>query len=962
MEHFLSLTAEDLIRNWLSPTNGLSNITVVFPNKRARLFFDDYLSGYSPKPLWSPSYMTITELFQSHSVLRIADQYKLVSLLYGIYCDILHSEETIDSFWSWGELMLKDFDDIDRNMADADKLFSCLDSHKEMAVKPFLSDEQVQILKTFFEGFKGGDTELRQKYTQIWNSLGPIYHRFRDTLQTNGLAYEGMLQRNVASDFDAGRSGDRIYAFVGFNSLNMAEKTLFRNLRDNGKAIFYWDYDKSYIEDPNHEAGLFLRDNLKEFPNRLPEEHFASLSQDKQLTIIETSSDSAQARYIPKWIDLIAKSGNPDKDTAIILCDSGLLQPVIHSIPDVIGDGINITMGFPVSATPLYGYVSAIIDIQRAILKNGGRITIDLLSRYLNSPLTGLISANAQEICKEAVKSRRFHIKAEDLNADDPIRSVIIPSADNLHLIDRILESLRILAPRMNDDSIEDVYRPLYIEALYKIHTQITRIRTLTEEGSLDINADMLCRLLRKILATMTVPFHGEPVVGMQLMGMIETRNLDFRHILLLSATEGSLPSGNTEASFLPYSLRMAFGLTTMKEKSAVASYNFYHLLQRAESVTMIYNSNADQSGIGKGQISRYLLQLMVSGRPIRRISLQTGPGIFNDSYNMSVDKNGDVMQKLYDMYDVRDRKKYISPSALNSYLDCQSKYYLQYVAGIRAKRDEAADIDPALFGTLFHLSAELAYNFMAEKSHDRTITEEMLDNLSKDERQIGLFVRQAFNRELFNGKETLPSDYNGIQSINFEVICRYLRQIMIMDKFYAPFVYVESESDDFEHLISIPHPEDASGNLHVRISGRIDRIDCKNGIYRIADYKTGHVEKDPNTLDDLFDNSKERRRYALQTFYYATLVHYSGKYDSKRLAPVLLYIRSSAKPSAEGIYMKMANEPITDFSGGLMNEYIAHLRDTISSIFNPEIPFAQTGLPDTCSKCDFKEICHKHL
>lgn len=959
MEHFLSLTAADLIGNFASSTAGLSNVTMVFPNKRARLFFDDFLSSHSSKPIWSPSYMTITELFQSQSDLRIADQYKLVSLLYNVYCETLHSDESIDSFWSWGELMLQDFDDIDRNMADADQLFSCLENHKEMEARSFLSDEQIQILKTFFEGFKGGDTELKKKYIQIWNSLGPIYHKFRDTLMAGGLAYEGLLQRNVATDSDSGRFRDGIYAFVGFNSLDKAEKTLFRKMRDAGKAIFYWDYDKSHIDDSTLEAGLFMRENLKEFPNRLPEELFDNIKSDKQLTIIETSSDSAQAGYIPKWIEDVT-GGNPDRDTAIVLCDSGMLQPVIHSIPESIGEKTNITMGFPLSATPLFGYISAITDIQRLMLKNGGRITADHLTRYLNNPLTRLVSKKAVEINEWLTESRRFHIKADDIEADDAVRSVLTMSDGNIGMLDRILESLRILAPHLNDDSIETAYRPLYNEALYKAYTQIARIRTLTEEGSLNINTEMLCRLLRKIMSTTKVPFHGEPVAGMQVMGMIETRNLDFRHVLLLSASEGSLPSGSSEASFLPYSLRLAFGLTTMKEKSAVASYNFHHLLQRAESVTMMYNSNADQSGVGKGQISRYLLQLIVSGRTVMRKSLEPELGIFTDDHVMSGSKTPDVMRILYDMYDVNNKDAYISPSALNSYLDCQFKYYLQYVAGIRAKRDEMAEIDPAMFGTLFHHSAELAYDFLAGKSSDRTITEKMLEDLANDKKLLESFVRQAFNEDLFNKNETLPSDYNGIQSINFEVICRYLRQILKADMTYAPFQYVESESAGFEHLISIPHPEDGNGVFQIRISGRIDRIDCKDGIYRIADYKTGHVEKSPTVMDDLFAVAKERRKYALQTFYYATLVHFNEKYKDKKLAPVLLYIRSSANASADSTYMKISDEAITDFCGKYMEDYLTRLKDTIAEIFNPAIPFNQTGVPDTCLNCDFKDICHK--
>ncbi len=956
MEHFLSLAAADLTGNFVDATKGLSHITVVFPNRRARLFFDEYLTLHNDKPVWSPVYMTISDLFQSQTSLRIADRNKLVSLLYNIYKDVMNSDETLDSFWNWGELMLDDFDDIDRNMADADAIFACLENHKEIAAKPFLSEEQSDILKEFFDHFNGSDTELRVKYSLIWNRLGLIYNRFRTELMNAGLAYEGMLQREVASGASLKLPEDGLCAFIGFNSLDKAERTVFRRLKECGKALFYWDYDKSYIEDPSLEAGLFMRDNLAEFPNRLNGSLFDNINKDKELTIIETSSDTAQAGYIPDWIAQI--DGKPGKDTAIVLCDGSLLQPVINAIPTDSTEGLNITMGFPFKATPLYSFISAILDTQRSILRNGGRLTLDMVGRVLNNPITNMICGNAADTYQELIKSHRYYPDINEINAGDTLSLVFRASKDNLSLLDKISEIIQVLAPVINGSVVENVFQPLYCEALYRIYTNVSRMRTLIEEGSLDISTDMLCKLLRKIMAGTTVPFHGEPVAGMQVMGLIETRNLDFKHILLLSASEGTLPSGNGGTSFIPYSIRAAFGLTTMRERSAVAAYNFHHLLQRAESVTMVYNSNADQSGIGKGQISRYLLQLIVSGRPIRRLALSSDHCEQTADRCLSSGKSTEVMRRLYGMYDTSDTSKYISPSAINCYLDCKYKYYLRYVAGIQARQDDPSGIEANLFGTLFHDSAELAYNALAEASPDRTITKSMLEKLAKDKTMIESFVREAFKKDLFDGKDISTSDYNGTQSVNFEVVCRYLYQTLKTDMIYAPFVYVGSEAAGFSHLISLPHPEYPGKELNVRISGRIDRIDLKDGIYRIADYKTGHVEKDPKCMDDLFCNSDNRCGYALQTFYYATLVHNAPGYGDKRLAPVLLYLRRTAKPTADNIYMRMDNVPVTDFAASYMDEYGKRLRETIMEIFDRNVPFAQTDVRAICAKCDFRELC----
>lgn len=961
MEHFLELTARDLYDNFSDPVKGLSHITAVFPNRRARLFFDDYLSQSSGKPIWSPEYVTIEELFQSHSTLEAADQFKLISILYSIYRKELQSDETADSFWSWGELMLRDFDDIDRNMADADGIFSCLRSQKELTDNSFLDERQTEILKNFFSSFKSGKTKLQERYCQIWSALGPIYDKFRSTLLSQGAAYDGMIQREVASSPDTDSFGDRIYAFIGFNSLNKAEKMLFRALRDSGKAIFYWDYDREYIEDDTQEAGLFMRENLIEFPNRISDEHFDNIRSEKKLTIVETSSDNAQARYIPRWLEESDEKQKPDKDTAIVLCDSGLLQPVLHSIGHENTGDVNITMGFPLSSIPLYGFVTALLDIQRISLKNSGRLTIEHIGKILNNPLTERISPRAAELYRTLRDSHRYCPDiAEITEGDDALKAIFAPCADHISMLDNLLAVFRLLAPTLSADSDDTLFQPLYSEALYRCYTQVSRFRTLIEEGTLDISTEMLCALLRKVMGTTNIPFHGEPAIGMQILGMIETRNLDFRNILLLSSSEGTLPATGSEASFIPYSLREAFGLTTMKEKSAVAAYNFYHLLQRAENVTMVYNSNADASGAGKGQMSRYLLQLILSGRKIRRIMLQPHHSEQSSSGGITIAKDDESMRRLYRMYDFSNEKSYISPSALNCYLDCHLKYYLKYVAGIGVKDDDPVEINASQFGTLFHTSAELAYNHLASCGKDNVITREMLDDALKNHALTESFVRESFKKELFDGKEVAPEDYNGVQSVNFEVIHRYLLQMIRMDRQYAPFTYIGSEAQDFSHFITIPHPEKPGEKLRIRISGRIDRMDCKDGIYRIADYKTGHVEEEPKSMDNLFEEKASRRKYALQTFYYATLVHNKPGYEERKLAPVLLYLRSSASPSEDSIYMKMNGEPVTDFAGKYLDDYESRLQETVSEIFNKDVAFTQTKLISNCKYCDFKNICRR--
>ena len=957
MEPFLKIVAEDLYRKYGSQGSGLADITVVFPNRRARLFFDDWLSACSTKPVWSPQYTTIEELFQSQSDLRPSDRIEMVTLLHKIYQDVLHTDESLDSFWSWGELMLADFDDVDRNLAPAGQLFSLLREQRELSDSSFLTDEQRKALEQFFGEMKNAKpTELREHYQAVWSVLGNIYEKFTKLLADKGIGYNGMIQRRVIANLDTERFTARKYAFVGFNSLDGAEKELFRAIQKSGKALFYWDYDPAYTESSLlHEAGRFLRDNLKEFPNELPREQFEGMHK-ARLTIVEASTDNAQARFIPQWLESlnVEKAG---KETAIVLADENLLQPVLHSIPQERINNVNITMGYKLSETSLYNLVNALIDMQRLAAKNKGRFNIQSLSRILGNPMTAALCADAPRILEDLRASRRMFPDTAALTDSKELAVMFSTSTDNLSLLQYLLSVLKALVPVIRERADDTLFQPLNQESLYRIYTQINRLYSLMESGSLDISTDTLCRLIRSVLSTTTVPFHGEPAVGMQIMGLIETRNLDFKNVLLLSAQEGTLPKSGQNASFIPYNIRVAFGLTTMQDKSAVSSYNFHHLLQRAENVTMVYNGNADAPGIGKGQISRYLLQLIVSGADIQRITLKPDRSD-TDICALSVEKTQAVLEELCRQYDTTDPKSYLSPSALNKYMDCKLKFYLAQIAGLKKPDDNDTEIDYAMFGTLFHKSAELTYNYLASKTPDQTITADEINVLLNNRIQIELFVQQAFREDYFGGKDVSKPDYSGTQAINFEVIVKYLCQILRMDsELYAPFRYIGSESKGYEHFIEVPHPLQAGSTMQIRLKGIIDRMDCKNGTLRIVDYKTGKKHKYPNSIDELFE-SKKRNEQALQIMYYAYIMSMQPQFSQYRLAPTLLYTRTSSKPTKEDIYYKIGTDFLTDFNTQCGQDFEERLKNTISEIFNPDITFDPTDDKEACKNCDFKSLC----
>lgn len=953
MEHFLKLVAEDLFRNYMDPERGLAGITLIFPNQRAARFFDDHLTSLAQKPVWSPTYMTIGNLFQEYSHLKNADQLLLVSTLYNVYKEVLHTDETLDSFWSWGEMMLADFDDIDRQLAPADKLFKSLDDQRQLeGDRSFLTEDQVQALKDFFKDFdESRPSELRTRYLNIWNSLGQVYDTFRQRLQEKGLAYDGMLQRQVAEQIDAIEFSGSHYAFIGFNSLNKAEHTLFKALHEAGKAIFYWDYDTRYVNDPDHEAGLFMRRNLKEFPNRISEEHFDNLSTEKSLTIVESSTDNSQARYITEWLTELKHT--PDRNTAIVLCNEGLLQPVLHSISQDDAKDINITMGYPLRSTPVHALTDALINLQRLGRRGKGRYAIEYVAAVLANPLVLKLTENATPTYQTLLSERRFYPTTQDLAKDSVLEALFQDIEETGSILEYLKSVLKLFVPVITD-SQDTLFEPLNLEALYRTYTQITRLSSLNLTDDLETT----CRLLRKVLAGASVPFHGEPVIGMQIMGLLETRNLDFSEVLLLSANEGTLPAKGAQASFIPYNLRTAFGLTTTKERSAISAYNFQHLIQRAGKVTMVYNSNADAATGGTGMMSRYLLQMMVDGRtPVRRIKL-LAEHTTESEQTICIEKTPQILSKLVKLYDSTQTKNYLSPSALNTYFDCRLKFYFRYYAKINVRKDPTGTIESDMFGSIFHKSAELAYNDMADAAPARLLTKERLLALAHDKQEIFRYVDLAFKEEYFKNAEIPTTDYNGDQTINHQVIENYLKRLLLADAEYAPFTYISSESENYMHYFNIQNPLEPDKDLSVRIQGKVDRIDSKDGIVRIVDYKTGSDHKDAkDTLDQLFDRNVKRDSHKFQTLYYATLLSESEEYRNAKLGAQLLYIRKPHKES----YITIGGETVLDFSVELKPGFTDHLQSLIQEIFSTETPFDQTkDRQNKCKYCDFAPLCSR--
>lgn len=959
MESFLKLVAADLYKH----TEGnLAHTAVVFPNKRAGLFFNEYLAQESESPIWSPAYVSISELFRSLSPWEVGDPVKLVCELYKIFRRETQSTETLDDFYFWGEMLISDFDDADKNRVDTDKLFSNLqDLRNIMDDYTFIDDEQEEAIRQFFQNFSiERRTALKERFISLWNVLGNIYKGFRESLASQNIAYEGMMYRHVIEHLDVDKLPYEKYVFVGFNVLNKVEHTLFTQLKDAGKAVFYWDYDEFYMKENRqavtHEAGEFIRRNLRDFPSPLSGELFKNLSKPKEVHYIASSTENAQARYLPQWIR--NNLTTPEKETAVVLCNEALLQPVLHSLPAEVKH-VNITMGFPLSQTPVYSFLIALLELHtHGFNFKSGRYTFQSVVTLLKHPYTRQLTGQAELLEKELTRNNRFYPLPGELGKDEFLTRLFTPLSGNLNLCIRLSETLQQVAGiyQANTSGTEDTdaFNQLYRESLFKAYTTINRFRTLIEEDELTVQSETFRRLLVKVLSATNIPFHGEPAIGMQVMGVLETRNLDFRHLVLLSVNEGQLPKSGGDSSFIPYNLRKAFGMTTIEHKIAVYAYYFYRLLQRAERITLIYNTSSD--GLNRGEWSRFMLQFLIEWpHPITRQFLEAGQSPQGTS-SITVEKTPDVMRRMQSLFDVRaNPKAKFSPSALNYYLDCPLKFYYRYVAGLSAPDEVSAEIDSATFGSIFHYAAEHIYKDLT--THGKVINKEALETLLRNEVKLQDYVDTAFKKLFFNVPQNEKPEYNGVQLINSAVIARYLKQLLQNDLRYAPFTFIASEME-VDEPIDIQTPK---GVIKSRIGGIIDRMDSKDGTLRIVDYKTGGDADTPPHVESLFIPDKKRSNYVFQTFLYAAIM--CRKQPTMKIAPALLYIHRAATETYSPVIQmgepRKPKEAVEDFSK-YEKEYRERLQGLLEEIFNPEKSFTQTEIIEKCTYCDFKALCKR--
>lgn len=938
MPSFLQLLARDLLQKH---EGHFDRLTVVFPNKRAGLFLAEELSRTIQHPTWMPEICTLSEFVYRQTGLRTAEELALIIKLYKSYIRVSGSDEKFEDFYFWGHLLLEDFDDVDKYLTDAKDLFSNLVALKKLEESfPYLSEEQIQAIRNFWDSFNPERySSEQQAFLKIWDKLYPTYQDFRECLYQNHMCYEGMGERYFYENLtEYDYQGHLVFA--GFNALNKCEKQIFSFFRDREQASFYWDYDIYYTSNPNHEAGNYIRENLKNFPNALGEEHFNNFRYNgKQFEYISVPSSVGQAKLINKLID--AEPGQ-EHQTAIVLCDEHLLIPTLHSIPENI-HRVNITMGYPAQNTSIAALVYLLGELKNYSKreKNETWYYYKPVIALLNHKLLKSLCAGEINKITDYINRRNIIYVAENSLHFNEITQTIFSSEEEC-IPDYMLRVLSVLTRYIEEthescDSIEK-------EFIFTLYTSIQSLRNLFDEEKICPENKLYIQIINKVIRGTTIPFSGEPLEGLQIIGLMETRMIDFKNLIILSANEGILPRNTVPSSFIPYHLRTGFGLPTPDFQDSLIAYYFYRVLQRAKRIQILYTSG--NKGLNSGEMSRFLYQIKYeSGLPIRESNFQNQISVQNNQ-PISIAKNQEIQNFLEGW--TQSPEKMLSPSALNIFMECPMRFYFRYIAGIQEKEELTEELDHRLLGNIFHECSQSLYATVP----DGHITNEAIDTLLANDGMIDKHIRTSYFK-VYDQRISQLMD-NGSNELILNVIKKYLRRMLNYDRQFCPFQIIAMEQK-FHVPITVPT---SAGEKTVYVGGYIDRIDQVQETIRIIDYKTGADTTVFKNIPAVFDSeSPSRNKAAFQTMLYCLMFDHTRPCN----APLCPGIYSTKLLFGRDYDYRLLcdKNQMTNFRH-YEPEFAEQLKALLQKLFDPRIPFDQTSDDKKCRKCPYPSICRR--
>ncbi len=1007
----------------------------IFPNRRSEVFFNKWLSetvkcDKNGKPLVAPVVLTMNEFFYKVSGAVVTDRVGLLLELYDCYKSLNPKAESLDDFIFWGDVILSDFDDTDKYLADPQKLYTNVADFKEIQDSySYLTEVQLNAIIHFISHFrKGGkltvnlsseNPDVKERFLMIWNLLYSLYSDFNNALKQKNMSYEGMVHRAFADRLKKESAVDILagafphtskFIFVGLNALNECEKTVMRKMRDAGVAEFCWDFSSEMLRDTQNRSSMFMSQNVAEFPQAFKLD--AGVSAGKagpKIHIVSLPSAIGQAKQIPEILKTIAqyieeqkttlsssvaeepagaiatsknfaannqleksecgdKSGDLSQvgkldvagaDTAIVLPDENMLIPVLNSIPSEI-ESINVTMGYPMSGSDIYGLMNSINALQLHIRKGRNGYSFyhkQVWAIFASGIMTALMDESAKKKVEEVKTAAKYYIPQGDLSGIELFDLIFRPVLADVKTPDaakireyeeyqlEVLSGIGSMISKMNGMALEVHFAKQYYLAVNRLKSKELNILPMT-----------YARLLQQLVGSISVPFKGEPLKGLQIMGPLETRSLDFTNLIVLSCNEGVFPRRSVSSSFIPPELRKGFGLPTYENQDAVWSYYFFRMIQRAENVWLLYDSRTE--GLKSGEESRYIKQLEYQYRYPALDRTVVRYGVKSVTCDDTISKTPEDIERL--------RTMMYSASSVQNYLACPAKFYYGSVKKLEAGAEVAESMDGGMLGSVFHDTMFALYTGGEALNPDfdmdrknvadnvasplKEITSEYIRELLSDKRdvisaKVRALVKKQLNAEDVTGRNLVLEDV-----VNQYVVRTLEKDLQLMkDKGVEKFKIIGLEQQRFWNF---------DGHKFI---GYIDRMDSFTpDEVRIVDYKTGKVDNSEVCIDEnnaekvaeaLFspDTSYSNRpKIALQLFLYDMYVADDKAVAGKKVRNVLYPV---PKLFSEDI---LTSSECPEF-----NEIVSDkLRRLFAEIMDPDTTFRRTEDPKCCEVCDFRKIC----
>jgi len=941
-QDFLQQVVDKLIQ---SHPNDMHRVHLVFPNRRAGLFFRQKLAARLDRPIWEPSISSVEEFLASFSQTEAPDTLSQIIQLYEIFTNhVPELNERLDRFFFWGQMLLRDFEDVDQHLVDAQLLFTVLVRQKELEQQfAILEDENKRLLELFWGTFGEHLSTQQQEFIKLWEALPGIYADFRRALTEKNQATVGMMARQLAESSDWVHALDKEVWFVGLNALTLAEERVLARLLEAGKAKVFWDVDALYMDQSHHEAGYFLRQYrekeafTKTFPNPVPG-HF---SEGINLHTIGVALDVGQVKKAGEILAEMVQAPdfNPER-TVVVLPDEQLLLPLLQSLPPAI-QALNVTMGFSIKSSGVYSFFEHLFSLYQSASKGetGLSFYYKPVKHLLSHPIMRALRPDfANEKYRLLLHDNLVRVPAEVLQEDDLSALIFADPQNYLHHAHTLLLAMYEGWKEKGMQAIEG-------ECIYHLYTQLNRLSDIMQVHGQVMDLKGFHFLFRQISQHIRLVFEGEPLKGLQVMGILETRLLDFDRVIILSMNEGVLPDGGGQASFIPYHVRKAFDLPTPEHRDAIAAYHVYRLMQRPKEVWALYNTEVDGLN-SKGEQSRYLLQMRMEGL-MKGKSYQLANKIhLSGTRRLEAPWDARSAQALDRFLVGADGNHRMSASAINNYLYCRLRFYFQYVLGLKEEQEVSEEVDPMVFGTILHNTAEQLYKKLADRKGNQQVE---LADFEWLESVYAPVLEEQFKLKMRGRNAKLE----GPNLIALRAMERYMQLLLTKDKAYAPFHMLGLELDGGgQEGLQIPLPDGRS----VKLMGKIDRLDEKDGLIRVLDYKTGKSDLKFSSIASLFDrNDAKRNAYAFQTMLYGMLVDAGGVEDGKRLQSGIFGFRDQG----ENFSLVMDKKEVHDIRP-LLPEFKAQLSELLEEIWSPDKVWDQVEDASKCENCPFNVICDR--